>query len=242
MDIHIITPIYNESYLLPFFLKNYKWAKKITFIYDEATTDNSLQVISKCRNKGQELQIVPIDFKDGFDDEILINLTNSIANKSEYEWVCCVDADEFILEDLSRRDCHLACISISFYNMYPHKSENEFLNIELPLERQRRYGFLDKMYIKPVLVFKGKDYCNDIRFTVGKHTVYLNGLCMAIRGQYNGMHLNNVNLDFAKKRRFERYQRMSSENIKKGYGSQYFEFDEDKIELEFSRTYPKIDF
>lgn len=49
MSIEIITMWYNEEALAPFFLKHYSWADKITLLYDEETSDKSLDIIAKAK-------------------------------------------------------------------------------------------------------------------------------------------------------------------------------------------------
>ncbi len=45
IKVEIITSVYNEEFLLPFFLKHYSWVDKINIIYDQDSNDNTLQII-----------------------------------------------------------------------------------------------------------------------------------------------------------------------------------------------------
>ena len=59
MKIDIITMWYNEAFLAPLFLNHYSFANTIHLLYDEDTTDNTLDIVSKYNN----VKVIPFDFQ-----------------------------------------------------------------------------------------------------------------------------------------------------------------------------------
>jgi len=231
MKLTTITPIYNEEYLLPHFIFNYRYVNKMIFLFDADTTDNSKIIIETYCNK-YNIEFEIIEFSFGFDDIGLIFLTNKIINKTDSDYFICVDADEFIIANKLNIYSFDFCHAL-FYQMIPHDSENKDLIIEKPMLQQRNYGYFDSLYVKPCIVRK---QANPI-FGVGKHTVQINGITIypQVYAAFKGMHLNMVNLDFAINRYKERCKRISDRNRTLGFGSQYFLYDENVIVEKFNR-------
>lgn len=181
MSIEIITMWYNEEALAPFFLKHYSWADKITLLYDEDTSDNSLEIIRKAKN----VTVIPFKFPDMMDDEIKIDLVNRYYRESACDYVLAVDADEFVffkkndtfiydlnifLEDKESYDVFY----VTLYQVYKHKNDKK-LDCACEAIPQRRHGDpnittgLNLYYNKPILV---KTKIN-IQWTVGCHFLEL---------------------------------------------------------------------
>lgn len=249
MKVQVITPIYNESELLPYFLRHYRYVDNIIFLYDNDTTDNTLKVISK--HKKCNVSILPFNFKDGLDDTFLVNISNRIINESAFDYSICVDADELIFfEDYckgklsirfkdfineTKQDYYDAAI----FSVYPHGTEKPVPDSNKPIWESRKFGHLDNLYIKPCIVKNGIG----LSHIEGKHLLKKNGkIIPKTNDDYDmlGIHLNNLNLEFAKKRRFERFNRISQHNRDDNFGNQYYQYDEKEIELEFEKKYDKL--
>ena len=89
--IYLYIVCYNEEFILPHLLKHYHFVKKI-FIYDNGSTDNSLDIIkndSRCEI---------INYSSKFNDEINKNIKNNCWKQHRLECDYCIvcDADEFI--------------------------------------------------------------------------------------------------------------------------------------------------
>lgn len=236
---HIITPVYNEEVLLPIFIYNYKWADKITFLFDSDSTDSSSDTILRLKHKSKnKYDIKEVKYENGFDDEKLIKITNEIIKSDKHsDYFICVDADEFIIDtpDFSNNPDYIFC---NFYQMHRQPFEPRYITFNKPLVQQRSYGVVNDMYLKPCIV---KASTNPI-FGVGKHTVLIN-YKMIVPSHcekdnfLKGMHLNEINLNFALDRKKERYNRMSENNKKNGYGKQYFEYDEVDIAEQYNKVH-----
>lgn len=89
---HVHAFNWNESKLLPAFLKHYEQADKI-YIYDNESTDNSVDIILAA---GRDVISFSSDGK--FDDTIHQNMRNEMWKKSigKTDYVIIQDLDEFL--------------------------------------------------------------------------------------------------------------------------------------------------
>lgn len=247
MKIGIVTSIYNEEYLLPIFLEHYKFADEITFFYDTDTTDNSLEII----NEYKKTNVVIQEFNTGvgIDDEYMTIQLHEKLKSTIMDYSICVDADELLFhknknfltlgDDIKNYISEDFCdyYIASFYQMYPNISESNDIVHNKPIWEQRKYGFFHDMYLKPCIIKKdcGLYYSN------GKHFIYQEGRPRPINEfgglgdqDFEGCHLNNINLESSIIRRIEhRKNRMSKSNLERGSGSEYFNLTEDDIRREY---------
>ena len=108
MRVDVVSAMYNEELLLPFFLKHYEWAC-IHVLLDTDSDDRSVGMLSKCGN----VKVYPITYPDGIDWEMKSDAVCDIAGKVDADWVIAVDADEFVwtpsgesvIDFLSRQKC-----------------------------------------------------------------------------------------------------------------------------------------
>ncbi len=228
----IITPIYNESYLLTYFIKQHSWVDKFIFLVDKDTNDSSRDIIKLMLPNKHEI----IEFDFGFDDAKLIKLTNDTIKNTDSTYYICIDADEFII-DIPKFEADYECVL--FYQMIQNvETEDKWLN-DKPLIEQRKYGEIDYMYLKPCIVKKD---ANPL-FGVGKHTVLVNHK-MIIPSKtmvyYKGMHMNYLNTVFTLGRMYSRHQRLSVGNYANGFGKHYFDFNEQDIINKFRKQTQKL--
>lgn len=249
MRIHLIAPVYNEYYLLPIFMKNYSYVDKFTFLYDTDTNDDSLDIINQGKLPHQEVEIVPFNTGDGLNDTAMIFLTNQTIKQSNDDYFICVDIDELLFhkgfhflikEEIEKSQKNY--YDVAFFQMYPHHSEPTDLDENIPIFNQRRYGYLDDKYVKPVIIKNGCDFF----LTEGKHTLLKNGE-MFIKEKnlsevlFVGCHLNNVNLEQSIIRRvYNRKNRISAYNKQIGLASHYYDITIESIKAEYEKIYDRI--
>ncbi len=238
MKIEIITSMYNEEFLLPFFLKHYAWVDRINVIYDEDSTDNTLNILKATKN----VNILPFSFPNLKDEDLRIKKTNSVYMKlHECDWVLLPDADEFIF--IKRSDfnkINSSVVSAKLFNIYRHITEKD-LNIGKPIREQRRHGVFEKLYNKPIIVKSGLN----IEWTPGLHNIVTgigvvrkikkSGVFKKIKRKTNflinnsiindygiiGAHWSNADVSFCVDRRIKAGRdRQSKVNLKKKYGIQ----------------------
>lgn len=91
MTIDVFAICYNESFMLPHFIKHYKSLGANITIYDNFSTDNSQQIIldSGCTLK-------TYDSGGQIRDDLYLGIKNEVWKHSKADWVIVCDLDEFI--------------------------------------------------------------------------------------------------------------------------------------------------
>jgi hypothetical protein len=247
----VITSAYNEGFLAPLFFRHYAFAERIILLLDADTTDNTADIARHFKN----VEIQPLVYPDGLDDGIKVEAINYHYSRVPRGYVLNVDMDEFaFIEDNKYSKYDLSHIQL--YNVYRHYSESD-LSIEKSVKEQRRHGFLEPFYCKPILVRAGLN----LRWHHGNHgvTIYrtdTNGGTVTIRDNWTlsrvasvnlhpclGAHWANADLSFCIQRRVtNRRNRLSANNLKNGWGVQYFTISEADVinECRIHENDPKV--
>jgi len=227
----VITSAYNEGFLAPLFFRHYAFAERIILLLDVDTTDNTADIAGQFKN----VEIHPIVYPGGFNDDIRIEAANKLYSQISKGYVLNVDMDEFaFIEDKKYSKYDLSHVKL--YHVYRHCSESD-ISVEKSVKEQRRHGFLEAMYCKPILVRAGLD----LRWHPGNHEVTIfrtgtNGGTVTINDNwtlsrivsvnlnpYLGAHWANADVSFCIQRRVtNRRTRFSANNLNKGYGVQNF--------------------
>lgn len=233
LKVEVISMWYNEAFLAPFFLNHYSFADKIHIFYDQDTTDNTLEIISRYDN----VNVIPFKFPDMMDDLIKVDKINGLLRTLECDWVIAVDADEFVfplplgrdMREALEREADYDLIYAQLWQVYRHKNDND-LTPELSTAQQRRHGDpnvtegINAAYVKPIIVRPGAGIewlpgCHDI---VKKHGIKKilnkirgNKIAISPRKQY-GSHWAMADPEFVVERRIKgRKERQSKSNIEK---------------------------
>ncbi len=94
MKIHVYALCWNEEKMLPYFLRHYSsFADKI-IIYDNMSTDSSLDIIKKW----EKTETIPYDSNNKLNEKAYLNIKNKAYKKSRglADFVMVVDIDEII--------------------------------------------------------------------------------------------------------------------------------------------------
>lgn len=164
MQIETLTFVYNEQFLLPFYLKHYDWCDKLNIVYDIDSTDDTLKILKP----NQKVNIFPFNFKDGMDDILKVQFINAVYKTLDCDVVINVDCDEFLFagrKDIEKLSVN-PIVNVKLYDVYRHKSECD-LDINLTIKEQRRHGVFSALYNKPIIVRTGID----IYWLPGNHVV-----------------------------------------------------------------------
>ena len=161
LRLEVITMWYNESFLAPFFLEHYKFADKIHLLYDEDTTDNTLEIVSKYAN----VHVIPFRFPDMMDDVIKAEKISSLYSTLDCDWAIMVDADEFVfplplgrdIREALEREADSDLIYAQIWQVYRSRTDED-LDPAVPAVPQRRHGDpnvtvgMNAWYVKPIVV------------------------------------------------------------------------------------------
>src|SRR5436190_13957749 len=95
MKVHIFSIMWNEEYILPYFLRHYETFADKIYIFDDRSTDRTAD-IAKANPK---VELLEYDYPTGVDDDDHSRCFENAYKKYSSgvaDWVFCVDADEII--------------------------------------------------------------------------------------------------------------------------------------------------
>ena len=163
--LHVYTTVWNEAYMIKYFLRYYETVADRIFVIDDNSDDGTRDVIKSC----SKATLLEYPFKSGFSEieKTLCLSTEYREHSRDAEWVICVDCDEFIYHpnlrdhlDLRRQQGYNALKTTGYF----------FLSEEIPdtdgqLFDAMPYTFRKSSWDKEV-VFDPK---LDVNFTPGGH-------------------------------------------------------------------------
>jgi hypothetical protein len=175
MIIHLYALCWNEENMLPFFFEHYNKICDKIVIYDNGSTDNSINLIKA--NKNTELRTYSTD--NMVRDDIYKQMKNTMWKESinAADWVFIVDIDEFILaKDLRTKLEKLTSEKYTAIQPYGYdmlERTFDFKSMNTPLVRQLRKGFSSPGYSKTSII-SPKDIV-ETNYAEGMHTANLTG-------------------------------------------------------------------
>jgi glycosyltransferase involved in cell wall biosynthesis len=226
MTIDVFATCYNEEIILPFFLKHYKkFARNIT-IYDNMSTDGSVNIMNKCG-----VNVIPFDTGNRFEESKLISIRNTCWKGSDADWVIICDADEIIYhENIIEL---LSTINANHIVTEGYEMMSEVLpTTEGQIYEELKLGYFKPDYSKPCL-FKPSEII-DINFSPGSHTATPigNNIVSVNDSGIKLLHYKYLNRDILIKK-YEHYKiRQSNEMIRNGWGN-YQQWGADVINSQF---------
>ena len=161
MTIDVFSLCYNEEIILPYFLKHYKkFARNIT-IYDNMSTDNSVNIMNE-----YGVKVIRFNTKGKFEESLLMYIRNNSWKSSDADWVIVCDMDELIyheniIEVLTNTNANH--IVTEGYEMM----SETLPTTEGQIYEELKFGYFKPDYSKPCL-FKPSEV-TDINFGPGCH-------------------------------------------------------------------------
>ncbi len=232
MKIAVLTPVYNESQLLPFFLDHYKDWDQIRILMDEETTDNSVEICKQFPN----VVVEPCHMTSGMNElEKIAMLQNAFDRMKEFEWIALPDIDEFILPPKKGLSCHeflqrqtdYACVCSLLLLMWRHITDLD-LDYTKPVVPQRLHGVSQNCAKFDVLRHQ-----SDVKITIGCETMEQPlKLTDISREFFICAHWQGADLSFSIPRKLLRRRRLSNLNLKMGWGGHMFFVTEESVRAE----------
>lgn len=179
--IHVISIMHNEEFILPYFLKHYEFADRIT-IFNDHSTDRTAEIASS--DPFVELH----DYRyDGLKEHEFNSTFEKAAKDSDCDWVMCVDADEFITGDLP--DVSGVVLKTVGYTMVGRTGRLEDCKkVRTP------------MYDKPVVF----DPTLNVNFGAGRHTINMKPM----ESKLELLHYKYLSREYYERRAREIYPRI----------------------------------
>ena len=220
--VHYYAVCWNEEKMLPFMFHHYETFVDKFFIYDNESTDSSLQIISNHPNA------VTIPYiTHTIDDEKLIATKNECwkASRGTADYVIVCDIDEFLYTPNTKAFLsHLQASGISM----PLSQGFDMCNTQFPnygttssLVEAVKTGVPNRDYSKCILFSPYKIV--DMNYEPGAHFCHPYGLINSDETPYYVLHYKYLGVEYVLERTRQYRMRMSKDNIAKGYALQYLE-------------------
>ena len=202
--VHVFSIMWNEEYLLPYFLRHYSTFADTIFIFNDHSTDRTAE-IAKAHPKVRLLDFNydPGLHEDNFNDCFIKSYKQ--YSRGVADWVMCVDADELIynrdivgvLSEQHRRG--IKALKCTGYIMVSEK---------LPTTKGQIYdeckiGTRSRGYDKPI-VFSPEI---DIKFGIGRHTAQLPPGIQAHKAKLTLLHYRYLSRDYIIERNAKSFPR-----------------------------------
>ena len=236
--ISVYSLCWNEGKLLPHFLNHYsKFANKIT-IFDNESTDNSVDIIKsfdKCK-----INLISYNSDNKINDFIYLGIKNNCWKNDPSEYVVVCDIDEFLytenIFDYLDKNNFYDVFTPNGYDMV----STTFPMCNTPITQQVIKGFFHLGFCKSVL-FKSNMLSN-INYQPGAHTSNPIGYKIITKScdDLKLLHYKRLSLEYLINRNESLKNRLSEINLKCGAGFHY-QHSNDHIVSEFNESLTKAD-
>jgi len=219
LRIRLLSVCKNEEKMLPYFLNYYcKFCEEI-IIYDNGSTDESINII----NSFPKTKVINYDTNNKLDDiKITEILNNNYKEESEnYDWQIICSIDEFIYHQklikklIKYKKEGITIPKITGYQMYSNFFPTENIQIYNIIKKGFRDNNLDKNAIfNPQKV--------QINYEVGCHICNPAGdIKYSKNNEFKLLHYRFISYDYLQNKNKERIKELSESNKEHGYGIHY---------------------
>lgn len=237
LDIELFLLCYNEEKMIPHTLNYYtRFCRSIT-IFDNDSTDNSLELI---RSLNENINIKRFDSDGEYREDLLMQTKNNCWKGSSADYVIVCDMDEFLydeslLEKLAyAKEKGIAIPMVSGYNMMSTKFPD---NYDQQITDQIKFGYKDRMFDKNI-IFDPKQV-KDINFGPGCHYCKPSFYKETIRDELvelKLLHYKYLDKSYIYKKHRDNARRMSAINKEMKWGKEYLKGD-DFVDKKYKQTY-----
>lgn len=230
--IHVYTVCWNEEKFLPFFIKHYgSFCNKI-IVYDNESTDSTLDILAKNPN------ISVITYKTGnkINDNEYQRIKNTAWKQSrgKADFVIVCDTDELLYDKNDNIKDTLKMSRNTIFRPEGYEMLSEcFPSYEKPL-RQQCKGLPSQYYCKKIIF---DPHCIvDINYYPGCHEADPRGYVKTGTSEFLLLHYKRIGVEYIVNRYRTFKERLSKQNIENKMGMHYF-MTEQEITDEFNRMF-----
>ena len=229
--IHVYTVVYNEEFLLPYFLRHYgAFAQKIV-CFDNMSTDRSAEIIARHPTAVR----IPFDTGGKYLERALLRQRHRYKeSKGAADWVMVVDADEFLYHP------QLPALLASYQRAgitFPKVEGFDMVAEESPSTDGQIYDVIKTGTPNPW-------YCKravfnpelDVTYSAGCHKAAARGnVVESEHAEIKLLHYAFAGRAFYMRRQRERGDRQSADNLRRGWGLRY-----QRPDSYFAETFDRI--
>jgi len=233
MEINIFLLCYNESALLSHTVSHYKKYLpncKIT-IYDNESSDNSVEI---AKNLGCD--VFSFSSNNILDEDIQIELRNSIWKNCNSGWIIMADMDEFLCvtenELMKEMELGTTILQINGYDIIGESETIDLTDIDL----QKINKYIQNRNESKNLCFL-RDAIKDMNYGPGSHSCKPKGNIVYSSRVYINKHMSILGLNYLTNKLTKRYER-SEKNRLKGWSVHYTQ-DIEKIKEMYKNSIDK---
>lgn len=214
--IHIYTIAYNEQVLIEKFILHYRNLFpncKVT-VYDNQSTDNTKKIALS-----YGCEIIEYDSNNEVRDDLYLKIKNNCWKGQNEKWALIVDVDEFVYINqdqlLKEEESGVTMINFEGWNLITMSDDPDI--IDLNPEWGSRAPQYDKQYL-----FNTKEI-KEINYSAGCHYCSPVGNIKHSESKYLMCHFKALGLNYMINRHIEFGQRLSQQNLSKGWGFHYLD-------------------
>ena len=222
MKIHLYARCWNESDMLPFFFSHYDKFVERYVIYDDASTDDSQEILRS--NPRVELRSMPpySDPESRITSALNLQETCWKESRGVADWVIVTDVDEHLYHlDMSHylAQCRARGVTIVPALGYQMLSEHFPVDTKL-LCQSLTMGACDWRYSK-LNIFSPSEI-DTVNYTPGRHTATPTGhIVLPVRDELLLLHYHYLGFERVRKRYAQFLTRQRKTDIAMGFGQQY---------------------
>ncbi len=231
MSIHLYAACWNEERIIPFFLEHYEPLVDRIIIYDDDSTDRSVELLRS--SPKVEVRPLPRDAESYLDAHLTLFETCWHESRGRADWVCLVDLDEFLFHPewdhylAAQRNARVTIIQALGYDMVSEKFPPAGTALAADLTQGPRDLHLDKT------VLFAPDAIEQVNHSVGRHRCAPVGrLVPPPRYSLQLRHYKALGLDYLLARTHALAGRLTGDDRVRGWSAHYLR-DDDSIRAHF---------
>ncbi|PZR74996.1 MAG: glycosyltransferase family 2 protein [Chthoniobacterales bacterium] len=231
MSIHLYAACWNEERIIPFFLRHYEPLVDRIIIYDDHSTDRSVELL----RASPKVEVRPLqrEAESYLDAHLALFETCWRESRGRADWVCFVDLDEFLFHPDwhcyldAQKEAGVTIIQALGYDMVSETFPPAGATLATSLTRGRRDLHLDKTGLFAL------DAIEQINHSVGRHRCSPVGrLVLPARYSMQLRHYKTLGLEYLLARTHALATRLTGDDLTRGWSAHYLR-DDDSIRAQF---------
>jgi hypothetical protein len=233
MSIHLYAACWNEERIIPFFLRHYEPLVERIVIYDDGSTDRSVELL----RASPKVEIRPFKraAESYLDAHLALFETCWHESRGRADWVCLVDLDEFLFQPdwhhylAAQKEAGVTTIKTVGYDMVSEDFPPAGADLATILTRGQREHHLDKTALF------APDAIEQINHSVGRHLCSPVGRLVPLaKHGIQLRHFKTLGLDYLLARTHALAGRLTGDDLARGWSAHYLR-DDDSIRAEFEK-------